>query len=77
MRKIIEVCIQDLLNTFKQQKSEKQELRKESEADAKLKRQIYRDAYERNAIEGRNGSGKRRFGLDRIFSKLDKAGPVY
>ena len=46
--------------------------RKASEADTKIKRQIYRDACERNAIEGRNGNAKRRFGLDRLFSKRDK-----
>ena len=45
--------------------------RKASETDAKFKRQMYRDACERNVIEGRNGIAKRRFGLDRIFSKLD------
>lgn len=32
----------------------------------------YRDSYERNAAEGRNGNAKRRFGLDRLFSKLDE-----
>ena len=47
--------------------------RKASETDAKIKRQMYRDACERNAIEGRNGNAKRRFGLDRIFSKLDES----
>ena len=31
-----------------------------------------KDSCERNAIEGRNGISKRRFGLDRIFSKLDE-----
>lgn len=46
--------------------------RKASETDTKIKRQIYRDACERNAIEGRNGNAKRRFGLDRLFSKLDE-----
>ena len=46
--------------------------RKASETDSKIKRQIYRDACERNAIEGRNGNAKRRFGLDRLFSKLDE-----
>lgn len=46
--------------------------RKASETDAKIKRQIDRDACERNAIEGRNGNTKRRFGLDRLFSKLDE-----
>ena len=40
--------------------------------DAKVNRQIYTDSCERNAIEGRNGNSKRRFGLDRIFSKLDE-----
>ena len=33
---------------------------------------MYRDACERNAVEGRNGNAKRRFALDRIFSKLDE-----
>ena len=33
---------------------------------------MYKDSCERNAIEGRNGNSKRRFGLDRIFSKLDE-----
>ena len=47
--------------------------RKASQTDAKIKRQMYRDACERNAVEGRNGNAKRRFGLDRIFSKLDES----
>ena len=46
--------------------------RKASETDAKIKRQMYKDSCERNAIEGRNGISKRRFGFDRIFSKLDE-----
>ena len=46
--------------------------RKASETDTKIKRQIYRDACDRNVIEGRNGNAKRRFGLDRLFSKLDE-----
>ena len=33
---------------------------------------MYIDSCERNAIEGCNGNAKRRFGLDRIFSKLDE-----
>ena len=33
---------------------------------------MYRDSCERNVIEGRNGNAKRRFGLDRLFSKLDE-----
>ncbi len=46
--------------------------RKTSETNTKIKRQIYRDACERNAIEGRNGNARHRFGLDRLFSKLDE-----
>ena len=46
--------------------------RKKTDTDAKLKRQMYKDSCERNAIEGRNGTAKRRFGLDRIMSKLDE-----
>ena len=46
--------------------------RKASLTDTKVKRQMYKDSCERNAIEGRNGNSKRRFGLDRIFSKLDE-----
>ena len=37
-----------------------------------MKRQMYKDSCERNAIEGRIGTGKRRFGLDLIMSKLDE-----
>ena len=46
--------------------------RKASETDTVIKRQMYRDACERNAVEGRSGNAKRRFGLDCIFSKLDE-----
>ena len=46
--------------------------RRKSDTDAKIKRQMYKDSCDRNAIEGRNGNSKRRFGLDRIFSKLDE-----
>ena len=46
--------------------------RKKGETDAKVGRQIYRDACERNAVEGRNGNSKRRWGLDLIMSKLDE-----
>ena len=38
----------------------------------KQKRQIYKDACDRNAVEGRNGNAKRRFGLDLIAAKLDE-----
>ncbi len=33
---------------------------------------MYKDSCERNAIEGRNGNAKRRFGLDLIMAKLDE-----
>ena len=46
--------------------------RKANESDAKVERQMYRDACDRNAVEGRNGNLKRRWGLDRIISKLDE-----
>ena len=34
--------------------------------------QMYRDACDRNVIEGKNGTAKRRYGLNRIMSKLDE-----
>lgn len=46
--------------------------RKAGDSGAKAERQMYQDARERNAIEGRNGNAKRRFGLDLIMSKLDE-----
>ena len=46
--------------------------RKAAQTDAKIQNQMYRDACERNAIEGRNGNVKRRWGLDRIMAKLDE-----
>lgn len=33
---------------------------------------MYKDACGRNAVEGRNGNAKRRFGLDLIAAKLDE-----
>ena len=45
---------------------------KSGEAGAKESRQVYKDACERNAVEGRNGNLKRRYGLDLIMSKLDE-----
>lgn len=45
---------------------------KSAEADRKQKRQMYQDACDRNAVEGRNGNAKRRFGLDLISTKLDE-----
>ena len=46
--------------------------RKASQTDEKIHNQMYRDACERNAIEGRNGNAKRRWGLNRIMTKLDE-----
>ena len=46
--------------------------RKATVSDAKIKRQIVHDSCERNTVEGRIGNAKRRFGLDRIFAKLDE-----
>lgn len=46
--------------------------RKAGADDRKDKRQIYQDACARNAIEGKNGNDKRRFGLDLIAAKLDE-----
>ena len=46
---------------------------KAGEAGKKEARQImYKDDCERNAVEGRNGILKRRYGLDLIMSKLDE-----
>lgn len=45
---------------------------KGGEIDRKQKRQMYKDACDRNAVEGRNGNAKRRFGLDLIAAKLDE-----
>ena len=45
---------------------------KAGKADRKQKRQMYKDACDRNAVEGRNGNAKRRFGLDLIAAKLDE-----
>lgn len=45
---------------------------KGAEADRKQKRQMYQDACDRNAVEGRNGNAKRRFGLDLISTKRDE-----
>ena len=33
---------------------------------------MYKDACDRNAVEGRNGNAKRRFGLDLITARLDE-----
>lgn len=33
---------------------------------------MYKDACDRNAVEGRNRNAKRRFGLDLIAAKLDE-----
>ena len=47
--------------------------KKAGETGAKEVRQMYRDSCERNAVEGRNGDLKRRYGLDRIMSKLKES----
>ena len=47
--------------------------RNKTDTDAKLKRQMYKDSCQRNAIEGRNGTAKRRFELGLIMSKLDES----
>ena len=36
------------------------------------KQQMYLDACDRNIIEAKNGTAKRRYGLDLILSKLDE-----
>ena len=46
--------------------------RKADSTEKKIQGQLYRDACERNAVEGRNGNAKRRWGLDLIMSKLDE-----
>lgn len=46
--------------------------RKTKETEAKEKRLMYQDACDRNAVEGRNGNAKRRYGLNLIMSKLDE-----
>jgi hypothetical protein len=40
------------------------------------KEQAYQDGCERNTVEGRLGIGKRRYGLDRIYARLDGTGEV-
>lgn len=46
--------------------------KKFGENGQKERRQMYRDACERNVVEGRNGNAKRRYGLDLIAAKLDE-----
>ena len=46
--------------------------RKDGDTGAKQSRQMYKDSCERNAVEGRNGNLKRRYGLDLIMSKLEE-----
>jgi hypothetical protein len=46
--------------------------RKAEMTEEKVQGQLYRDACERNGIEGRNGNAKRRWGLNLIMSKLDE-----
>jgi len=46
---------------------------KESEIDAD-REQAYKDSCERNVVEGRIGTNKRRYGLDLIYARLDITG---
>lgn len=46
--------------------------RVKEEVRAEVRTQMYKDACERNAVEGRNGNAKRRYGLDLIMAKLDE-----
>ena len=45
---------------------------KTGETDRKQKRQMYKDACDRNAVEGRNGNAKRRFGFDCCQTGLNR-----
>lgn len=45
---------------------------KSGETGRKETRQIYKNSCERNAVEGRNGNLKRRYGLNLIMAKLDE-----
>lgn len=44
--------------------------RKKNESDEEREKLAYQDACDRNAVEGRNGNLKRRFGLDRVMCIL-------
>ena len=46
--------------------------RKKAGTEAKEQRQMHQDTCDRNAIEGRNGTLKRKYGLDLIYCKLDE-----
>jgi len=48
---------------------------KASEVEAQ-KEQAYKDSCERNIVEGRIGIDKRRYGLDRIYARLEPTGEV-
>ena len=45
---------------------------KDEAAKEANKAQMYQDACDRNVVEGKNGTAKRRYGLGRIMSKLDE-----
>jgi hypothetical protein len=45
--------------------------RKSDEVKAAERKQNYQDGCVRNAVEGDYGTGKRKYGLDRIMAKLD------
>lgn len=46
--------------------------RKSKAAKEENNAQMYQDACDRNVIEGKNGTAKRRYGLNCIMSKLDE-----
>ena len=46
--------------------------RKSKAAKEENHAQMYQDACDRNVIEGKNGTAKRRYGLNCIMSKLDE-----
>ena len=45
---------------------------KDESAKEANKAQMHQDACDRNVVEGKNGTAKRRYGLNRIMSKLDE-----
>ncbi|MCF8025774.1 MAG: transposase [Desulfobacteraceae bacterium] len=43
---------------------------KDAQISREIRKQVYQDEVERNAVEGRFGQAKRRFGLGRVMCKL-------
>ena len=48
--------------------------RPSKDGDREEKKQVYQDSRERNAVEGKFGEGKRRYGLNLIMAKLKETG---